>query len=255
VVAADRPVYEHIADMLRTKINGGVYPPDSTLPSLSELRAEYGVALGTVRQAIQVLADEGLVDPVRRRGTVVRAALRRETVVRERMVFRDDRGYYFDRAAQHWVAVTAPTIHTAPPPHDIATLLGTQPGQAVLIRDRIMGDPQTGRARHLSVSYLPPWLVDQLPILGQPDTGPGGIYDRIEEAGLGDLTWEERIGARAPSVRERQLWPLPSGTPVLRLVRITRVAARVCEINETTMPADEYEIGYPLTPHGWSPQS
>ncbi|MGW4527862.1 GntR family transcriptional regulator [Amycolatopsis sp. NPDC004378] len=244
---ADQPAYEAIAGELRTGILDGTYPPGSTLPRLTDLLERFGVAKETVQKAIKVLADEGLVEPIRRRGTVVRGAPVRELIVRERQVFRDERGYFFDPAAQNWVAVEEPVVRTAPPPPDLLGLLGTEPGQAVVTRDRVMGDPQTRDPHHVSVSYLPPWLVDQLPVLGESETGPGGIYDRMEESGFGPLAWDERVGARAPSARERELWSLAPGTPVLRLVRIARSpAGQVCEVNETIVPADRYEIGYPL---------
>jgi GntR family transcriptional regulator len=246
-VVADQPAYEVIAEALRTGILDGTYPPDSTLPMLTDLTERFGVAKETAQKAIRVLADEGLVEPIRRRGTVVLGAPTRELIVRERAVFRDERGYFFDLTAQNWDAVQTPTISKAVPPADLGVLLGTKPGQPVVTRDRLMGDPDTAEVHHLSTTYLPPWLVAQLPVLGKAKTGAGGIYDRIEEAGFGPLAWDERVGARAPSARERKIWALPSGTPVLRLIRIARSPdGRVCEVNEIVLRGDLYEIGYTL---------
>ncbi|MGW5743705.1 GntR family transcriptional regulator [Amycolatopsis sp. NPDC003861] len=244
---AETPAYTAIAQELRNGIVDGTYPPGSTLPTLTDLTQRYGVSKQTVQNAIRLLAEEGLVEPVRRRGTVVLAAPARELIVRERRVFRDERGYFFDLTAQSWVAVEKPIVRSALPPTDLAGLLEAEPGQAVVVRDRVMGDAETGEVHHVSLSYLPPWLVDELPVLGVADTGPGGIYDRMEDHGLGPLAWEERLGARPPSARERALWTLAPGTPVLRLLRIARSdAGRVCEVNEMVLRADRYEIGYPL---------
>lgn len=248
---AERPVYEEIADTLREEIINGSYPPGSTLPNLTELRAHFNAAPGTIRQAIGLLAEEGMVEPIRRRGTVVRGAPARELITRQRKVFRDERGYFFDLAAQNWVAILTPRVNQTPPPADLGGLLGVKPGQLVVTRDRVMGDAETDEVHHLSISYLPPWLVEQLPVLGEAETGAGGIYDRIEEAGFGPLAWDERIGARAPSARERKVWTLVPGTPVLRLIRIARTPdGRVCEVNETVLRADQYEIGYSLERSG-----
>ncbi|MFG1614805.1 GntR family transcriptional regulator [Nonomuraea wenchangensis] len=53
--------YELIADDLREGIISGAYPVGSQLPSEAELARRHGAARGTVRQAVAVLAAEGLV--------------------------------------------------------------------------------------------------------------------------------------------------------------------------------------------------
>ncbi|SDK93266.1 GntR family transcriptional regulator [Nonomuraea jiangxiensis] len=53
--------YERIADALREEILTGAHPVGSQLPSESDLAGRFGVARGTVRQAVAVLAVEGLV--------------------------------------------------------------------------------------------------------------------------------------------------------------------------------------------------
>lgn len=53
--------YQQVAEELRTAVVAGRYPPGSRLPSESELAAAFGVARGTVRQALATLASEGLV--------------------------------------------------------------------------------------------------------------------------------------------------------------------------------------------------
>jgi GntR family transcriptional regulator len=51
----DRPVYRRIADALRQVLESGELAPGDKVPSESELMSRYGVAGGTVRQAIGVL--------------------------------------------------------------------------------------------------------------------------------------------------------------------------------------------------------
>ena len=53
--------YKQVAADLRADFDAGSYPPGSRLPSESELARAYGVARGTVRQALATLASEGLV--------------------------------------------------------------------------------------------------------------------------------------------------------------------------------------------------
>ncbi|MBF8186078.1 GntR family transcriptional regulator [Nonomuraea sp. K274] len=53
--------YELIADELRDEILSGAHPVGSQLPSEAELAGRFRAARGTVRQAVAVLAAEGLV--------------------------------------------------------------------------------------------------------------------------------------------------------------------------------------------------
>jgi DNA-binding GntR family transcriptional regulator len=66
------PLYTQLADILREMIKSGELPPRSLLPSESYLQQEQGVSRGTVRMAISILRDEGLVVTISGRGTFVR---------------------------------------------------------------------------------------------------------------------------------------------------------------------------------------
>lgn len=65
------PLYTQLADILREMIKSGELPPRSALPSESYLQQEQGVSRGTVRMAMRILRDEGLVVTIRGRGTFV----------------------------------------------------------------------------------------------------------------------------------------------------------------------------------------
>jgi len=62
-----------MADKLRTEIAEGTYPIGSKIPSENELYRAFSVSRHTVRQAIGVLENEGLLTRVRGSGTYVRA--------------------------------------------------------------------------------------------------------------------------------------------------------------------------------------
>lgn len=65
------PRYVQLADILRERIARGHGLADGKLPTLEALVREFEVARVTVRQAVEVLAREGLVSPQRGRGTFV----------------------------------------------------------------------------------------------------------------------------------------------------------------------------------------
>ncbi|MFI6739162.1 GntR family transcriptional regulator [Nonomuraea sp. NPDC050451] len=66
----DRPRWQQIADVLRTRIGDGEYPP-KYLVSEVRLVQEFGVARDTIRKAIRQLRDEGLIYTVPNLGSFV----------------------------------------------------------------------------------------------------------------------------------------------------------------------------------------
>jgi GntR family transcriptional regulator len=66
------PLYEQLADLLTKRIEDGDLAPGDPLPSETTLRQEYGVARGTVRSAVALLRERGLVITAPQRGTYVR---------------------------------------------------------------------------------------------------------------------------------------------------------------------------------------
>lgn len=75
VLNANRiPLYLQIAEILRQRVDKGTWRHGDTLPSLTELMAEFDVGKVTVRQAVKLLEAEGVLMPRRGRGTIVTGA-------------------------------------------------------------------------------------------------------------------------------------------------------------------------------------
>lgn len=60
-----------LARILRERIASGEYPAGRQIPPLIDLQAEFGLSSMTVRRAVRVLSDEGLLVRVPGRGTFV----------------------------------------------------------------------------------------------------------------------------------------------------------------------------------------
>jgi DNA-binding GntR family transcriptional regulator len=60
----ERGTYRRIAGELRQRIESGELPPGSMMPSELTLTKQYSVARGTVRSALALLADAGLIEVV-----------------------------------------------------------------------------------------------------------------------------------------------------------------------------------------------
>ena len=65
------PAYAQLAALIKQKISAGEYPPGSKIPSEAAIGQVHGVAVMTVRQAIRLLAEQGILRRVHGSGTFV----------------------------------------------------------------------------------------------------------------------------------------------------------------------------------------
>lgn len=68
---SSEPLWSQLAAILRQQIADGTLAPGDPLPSEQALQDEHGVSRGTVRHALRVLKDEGLVVTFAGRGSFV----------------------------------------------------------------------------------------------------------------------------------------------------------------------------------------
>ncbi|HEV7453582.1 MAG TPA: GntR family transcriptional regulator [Pseudonocardiaceae bacterium] len=68
-----RPPYQQLSNCLRAAIEAGDYRPGQQLPSHQRLADTYGVAVGTVKRALGVLREQGLITTRHGMGSYVRA--------------------------------------------------------------------------------------------------------------------------------------------------------------------------------------
>lgn len=69
--ASPRPLYLQLADHVRRQIDTGAWPENHRLPPEVELANELNVARGTVRQALDLLVNQGLLQRIPGKGTFV----------------------------------------------------------------------------------------------------------------------------------------------------------------------------------------
>jgi GntR family transcriptional regulator len=251
--------YKDIARDLRESIISGQYQPGDALPIMRDTAAAYGVSDITVRKAYALLVREGLAVTRGRGGSFVLAHPDRvRLLVRNRQIGRDELGYYSGPEVQHWRSIPHPNgektiATTAPVPADVAEILGVQTGALLAVRKRIVGDPDIEEHRQLADSWIVPWVVEEIPAL-TGDTGPGGMYDRIEEWAGRPLAWREEVSARIPSPAEAEALKMPlTGVPMLRAVRVATLpepgqdeGGRVVEVQDIRMSGVIFAVGYPV---------
>jgi len=68
------PRYQRLRDDIAARINRNEWRPGELIPSEAELASHYGVAIGTVRKAIDQLVSDAVLERQQGRGTFVRRA-------------------------------------------------------------------------------------------------------------------------------------------------------------------------------------
>ena len=213
--AEDRqPKYLRIHAELRDRITSGQWPAGTSLPAQRDLAAEFGVSIMTLRQALQLLADDGLIAARHGSGTYVAA--------RYEYDLGHLRSFAADLAAQGAEIRTrllAAEIIT--PADEVSARLG-DPGQVLRLRRLRLAD---GRPLIVQTSYLPLPLAAGLdpptwpsaactrcwPGTGWPSPGPRRPSPRACSGRSRRVTSTARPGARrcsaTGSASPRPAWP------------------------------------------------
>ena len=244
VVSARR---EHKHEVVTRLVRSNLGPPGSTLPSENELIEQYGVARGTVRQALATLEAEGLI-------TSSQGSLR---TVREGRRWLWDMSSWEQRHGPESDAWTATIkeqggkeadsvirVEYVAASVDVAEALAIEPGTPIITRSRlhtVNGDPH-----QLSQSFYPPWVTEGFPPFTHPTnvTAPGGL---LAASGHPQVRFHDALTARPPSTEEALELRMPAGTPLLVHTR-TGIDAEGRPVRHmiTRMAADRVEVTYDL---------
>lgn len=234
-----------IAADLRQAISDGEYRPGHQLPSGTTLMARYQVARQTVQNAMDLLRAEGLIVGRVGAGWFVRERPVVQRLARSRLS-RDERsagrGTFATDAS--WKPSVQVTIRCEPADERTAAELRLAVGDEILVRERVMSaDDQPVQ---LATSRLPRTLTAGTAI-EEENTGPGGIYARLEEAGHQLHHFVERVASRLASDTEYRALQLTPGSPVLTITRTAYdTDGTPVETNDMVLAADRYELIYEL---------
>jgi GntR family transcriptional regulator len=240
-----RTTWRDIAADLREAIQRGDYAPGARLPSQSKLIEQYGVASQTVANAITALRSEGLIRSltgsghyVRKRPAVIRST-RSRLSPEERAAGRGT--FTTDGHVGGWTPRSDTEICTDHARAEVAAALGIEPGTEVLVRDRLMyADDEPVQ---LATSYLPKDITEGTAI-EQENTGPGGIYARLEEKGFTPLKFDEYVRIGTAAEHESDQLNIPAGSPVFRITRIASAPDRAVEVNFIVLNGERFELFY-----------
>ncbi|MGH3869421.1 MAG: GntR family transcriptional regulator [Pseudonocardiaceae bacterium] len=242
--------YREIAGDLRAAILRGDYRPGDTIPKRAELMITYGVSTTTVRQAIAVLRAEGLVAPIRRRGTIVR----------DRTPVRLSVARYTDVLASPgrfgpWETACAQlsipgrteivTVEQRPAGTHVASQLGIPQGAPVIYRlQHMYAGQQIGQ---LQETWLPLTLAEGTP-LADASKVVGGIYRALTAIGHPPASAEETVTSRMPTRAEAETLSLDLGSPVLAIDRLTHGQdGHALALAQAVIAGDRVQLHYDQT--------
>ncbi|WP_245644694.1 GntR family transcriptional regulator [Nocardioides jensenii] len=213
-------------EYLRELIDG--LPVGSPAPSERDLVGRFGVARMTVRQAIEALVAEGLLERIPGKGTFVKKP---RTRVGELRGFTDEMA---SRGKQADSLTLISRIEKAGP--GVARALAITEGDAVIHWQRLRhadGEPVCVENAYLSEVLLPGFLQRALPV---------SLYAELGVRGLRPGWAEDSVRADLATAEEAELLGLPDGSPVLRISRRASSDDRVIEVSSSTYRADSFTL-------------
>ena len=206
------PLYQQIKVLLTRSLQGGEWRPGELIPSETELAARFKVSQGTVRKAIDELADENLLVRHQGRGTFV--ATHAEQTVRFRFLrLVPDNGTTGDMARRFI------DCRRQRAPADVARALALKAGDATVQVRRVLSFE--GRPVVLDDIWLPGQAFKGLTAerLGEYK---GPMYRLFEsEFGVRMIRADEKLRAVAANAEAAALLDVAPGAPLLSVERLS----------------------------------
>lgn len=205
------PRYQQMRDDIAARINRREWRPGDLIPSEAELAAQFGVAIGTVRKAIDQLVADGVLERQQGRGTFVRRARFNSSLFR---FFRFQSESGERRIPQSRIirrkAVAAPSA--------VASALRLTPGEPVISLSRLRlidGEPLLAEE-----IWLPKSRFEA--VLGlRPDDFGDLLYPLYEErCGQVVVSADEDLSVETATAMQARLLGLEAGAPLIVIERL-----------------------------------
>jgi GntR family transcriptional regulator len=218
--------YRAIADELRRRVESGELGAGRLLPSESELSRAHAVSRVTVRRALELLRDEGLIDARQGFGWFVatdpvRQALGRLGTIEDQL---GELGLSSERRVVGFRFVSSPPR--------VGQVLGV---------DTVLEVRRVNLADGQPFARVTVWCPEAVGArLSRSEVERTPFYELVGVP-IGGAT--QTIGAAAADAADAGLLAVPAGSPVLRCERVTRdVEDRPLLVSEHVFPAHRTEF-------------
>lgn len=226
------PVYAQVAHRILEQVVGGQLQSGARLPSERVLCGRLGVSRVTLRRALTLLVDEGVVESAQGRGWFVTTGVLGEPPNALRSFTQTARIRGLSPSARVLLAQRrAATL-------DEAERMGVAPGSQLfeLQRVRCLNGIPVAWDRAL----VPLALV---PDIEGVDFTAASLYGELDRAGVSPVRGDYAMQAQAADERTAELLGLPVGAAVLKTDHTAFTATgRVVDVGSTTYRGDRYRF-------------
>lgn len=238
------PRYQQIFDALKHDIISGAYPAGSALPTEAEIMSRFQASRTTVRNALKLLHEEGMIESRRGAGTTVcTQEMISSHIACSRVTDVSDVDFYFS-VEQPWEesssdAVIDTTLADAEVSKELEVSIGTS-----VYRIRWLHF-LNGKAYNFLTIYL---RMDFFPDL---EARIGKLYSLYRQAalcyGLHFTEAREDVQPMCASFIEAHFLGVPEGKPLLKLRRTAQCEKGPLEYSESILNPDIMKISLTLT--------
>lgn len=226
--ADSTPLYLQLAQQLREHIARGGVGVGSALPSERDLSQMVGMSRVTVRKAIEMLIEEGLLSRKQGSGTFVSPRI--EAPGGALSSFSEDARLRGDDPGVIWILKTyaLPTDEEA-----IALDLPLTASVARLGRVRLSG----GEPLAIEHAVIPAAFLPNIEAIGD------SLYHALEQSGMRPVQGTQRIRASLATPTEAGILSIGENAEILRIERRTRAAdGRPVEFTRSAYRGDRYDF-------------
>jgi GntR family transcriptional regulator len=246
---AQQPMYQQIAEDLRTQIESGALARGSQLPTELELRDRYQASRNTVRDAVRQLIGQGLIETRPGQGTFVTEKIDPFvtvlTVDPEGVSVGEGGATYLSQvSANHREpGVSAPRVEVQTPPEEITKRLRIPADAQVVSRheqrfiDRVPWSLQT--------SFYPWEFIEEGAnrLLMAQDIEGGAVRYLTETLGLHQVGYRDWITARNPDRNEQVFFRITHDATVFEIFRTAfDQNKRPMRVTVTVFPTDRNQF-------------
>ena len=205
------PLYHQLRELLSEKIESGEWQPGRQLPSEPDLAREFGVSRATVRQAMQLLESQGLVERIQGKGTFVGRPKFANNLM---LMFSPSRGMTNTKSLPDLQVQSLERVH---PSSSVAARLGIGTDEYVYeLRRRVVVDGEP-------LLLVRNWLIaDRFPGLKEKFSDAGVLQTIITHYGIDAFQQHKEVEVTILDEEEAEDLSARPGSPALLLTYLTR---------------------------------